>query len=193
MKTTWATRGCTIVEPLVGATIGLAVLAGVTVALAEGARWVRRAGVRTETFDTATLVAEAFTFDLRSAGWDPLGTSGARLVAAGSDGLELHADRDEDGTIDLTSAERVRWELPPGTRAIRRILGAQSMPLASIATSAVLEYRDAAATIIPTPPTGLDPASLSRVRSVALRFTLTAPGGVSVSRNVTVALRGVEP
>lgn len=185
------THGCTLVAPLVGAALGLAALAGVTAALAQAAAWVRRADARAEMQDTADLVLQAFAFDLRGAGWRPAGPGGARLVAASPTALELHVDLDGDGAIDPTSAERVRWRLAPASGSVSRLLGDQSMPLASIATEAAFDYRDDGGGALAAPSAGLAPNDLTRVRAVTLSFTLVAPGGQPVvRREVAVALRG---
>jgi len=184
-------RGSIVVAPLVGATLGLVVLAGLTVALAEGARWLVRADRRAETHDTADLVTQAFAFDVRSAGWDPTGASGARLEHATPSELEVRLDRDGDGAIDTSSAERVRWSWAPSGRTLSRIVGGQSMPLASTAVRAAFEYRDETGTTIVAPASGLGRGDLARVRSVALSFTLASPGGgAPVERTTTVAMRG---
>jgi hypothetical protein len=186
-----AERGCIAVAPLVGAMIGAVVVAGLTMALAQAARWVVRANARAETHDTADLVAQAFTFDLRSAGWDPTGASGARLAYASPTELELQRDRDGDGVIDPASAERLRWRWVAATRTMSRLVGAQSMPLASTAVGAVFTFRDAAGARVPASAAGLAPGELARVQSVELAITLAPPGGGAlVRRTAAVALRG---
>jgi Tfp pilus assembly protein PilW len=194
MTTGRARRGSIIVGPLVGATLGLIVLAGVTVALAQATSWVRRANRRAEVEDAADLVAQTLAFDIRSSGWDPAGTSGARLVQASPSALEVLVDRDGDGAIDTASAERVRWRWTPGTRTLSRQVGRQSMPLADTIVRAAFEYRDATGSALVAPAPGLSASDLVRVRSVGLSFAVSAPdGGIVVERAVAVALRGGLP
>lgn len=183
-----------LVEPLVAAAVAAVVMAGVAVTLAQAARWVMRANARAETYDTADVVAQSFTFDLRGADWDPSGTAGAGLRHAAATELEVHADRDGDGVIDAASAERLRWRWSAVTSTLSRVVGNQSMPLATGATAVHFDYRDTAGATIAPSPSGLAPGELDRVRAVTLSFTLGAPGGgAAVRRSTTVTLRGGEP
>jgi Tfp pilus assembly protein PilW len=185
------TRGSILVAPLVGAALGLVVLAGVAAQLAQAARWVVRADARAETHDTADLVVQAFAFDLRRTGWDPAASSEAGLAAAGETSLEIHADLDGDAAIDPTSAERVRWVYAPDRTTLSRWVGNQSMPLASTVTRLGFEYLDATGAPLTPEPTGLSPGDLARVRAVVLSIVLTPPsGGGPVVRRAASALRG---
>jgi hypothetical protein len=186
-----AVRGSMLVAPLVAAAVGLAALAGVAALLSQAARWIRRANVRVEAHDTADLVAQAFAFDLRRAGWSPTGTTVARLTHAAADAFEVHADLDGDGVVDPTSAERLRWAYAPARRTVSRLVGDQAMPLASIVSDFELAYLDDAGMPLAPGVTGLPAADLDRVRAVVAAFRLADPtGGVPVQRTVAVALRG---
>lgn len=183
-----------LVAPLVAAAVGLAALAGVTVMLAQGARWIRRAGVRVERQDTADLVAQAFAFDLRRAGWSPTGTPVARLAHAARHALEVHADVDGDGTVDPASGERLRWVYVPARRTLSRMVGDQSMPLASIVATLGFAYLDETGGALVAGAAGLTAGDLARVRTVVLTFDLADPsGGSAVRRSVAVTLRGGAP
>jgi hypothetical protein len=184
------TRGSLLVETLLAAVIGMLVLGALTGALAAGARALVRTGARSEAADTANLATEAFAFDVRRAGYDEAAAGIAALDEARSDRLVLHADLDGDGTIDVTSAERVGWICNSGARRLSRTTGAQSLPLAGNVDRCGFSYFDAALGPLPVPAAGLDAATRAQVAVVALELALVPRGGgAPVDRRLAMALR----
>jgi Tfp pilus assembly protein PilW len=182
-------RGCGAVELLLGVMLGLLVLSGLLGTLAAGSAALARAGRRAEASDTLQLAAEAVFFDVRRAGFDPRAIGVDPMPEAASNALTLLADLDGDGTIDAGSSERLRYRCePPGGR-LSRVVGAQSMPLASGLTTCRLDYLDDTGTPMVVPAAGLDDAGRARVRLI--RLTVAAvPGGTGVptTRRLSVAL-----
>lgn len=185
-----ASRGCSPIEALIAAAIGLLVLCAVSAALAGGARALVRGGARAEASDTAALAAEAFLFDVRRAGHDPAAVGVTPITLAGTDRLVIESDLDGSGAIDATSAEHVTWLCNAGTRKLSRVLGAQSLPLADGAVGCAFSYLDAAGAALVPPPAGLDAAARARIALVALDLQLRPRGGGGhVARSLAVALR----
>ena len=183
-------RGSVLVAPLVGAALGLVVLAGLTTSLAQAARWVIRAEKRMAVASAAERLLQALAFDLRQAGWDPTGAAAAGLVQATPTALELRADLDGDGVVDAASAERVRYRYVAPQRTVSRLLGAQSMPLADDVTELTFAYLGADGRALTLPPAGLVPSDLPLVRAIRVGLVVSPPGGVAVRRSVAIALRG---
>ena len=108
-------RGTSLVELLVGTGLALLVFSALTAAVGTGARLLIACGARGEAEDTAQLALEAFTFDVRRAGWDPAASGLVAVREADTDRLVLAADLDGDGAVDgaserprRTSASRAR-------------------------------------------------------------------------------------
>jgi hypothetical protein len=185
-----AARGTTLLDLLVGTSLALGFLAALTAALGAGGRVLGGGGARAEAEDTAMLAVEAFVFDVRRAGWDPavIGTPG--LVEARPDRLAITADLDGNGAVDASSEESVRWVCAPALRRLSRLVGAQSLPLADRVVACAFRYLDAAGSVLPAPPGGLDAAGRAAVRAIALDVALE-PAGLSAvaARTTLVALR----
>lgn len=185
-------RGATLAELLVGAGLGLVILALLTAAVAVGSRLARAAGARGEAEDTAQLAVEAFLFDVRRAGFDPAGVGVVALSEALPDRVELAADLDGDGIVDAASEEVTAHVCATGLGRLSRIIGRQSMPLADGVTACTFRYLDAAGVPLPLPPAGLPAAGRALVRAVAFDLVLT-PSGLAgrAERHVTAALRSL--
>jgi Tfp pilus assembly protein PilW len=182
-------RGTGVVELLTATALSLVVLGTLVGAVGSGARLLAGAGARGEVEDTAQLAVEAFTFDVRRAGYDPAAAGIAAVAEAARDHVILTADLDADGAVDPGSAETTGYACASAGR-LSRILGHQSMPLADGVRRCALAYLDQAGAAIPTPATGLRPAERARVRAVQLALELRPPGrGGPTARTALVALR----
>jgi hypothetical protein len=140
--------------------------------------------------DLLSLGLEAFTLDVRRAGFDPGAIGLDALVEATTARLRLLADLDGDGAIDATSEELITIACDvPGGR-LSRIVGTQSLPLANGVVACALAYADAGGAAVPMPPGGLDAGARRRVRRATLDLALAPPGSrVPSARSATVALR----
>jgi hypothetical protein len=182
-------RGCGVAELLLGMTLALVVLAGLLGALAVGSAALTSAGRRTEASDTLQLATEALRFDVRRAGFDPRAIGVDPVPEAASNALTLTADLDADGAIDTTSGERIRYRCDPAGGRLSRVVGAQSMPLASELSACRLDYLDDAGTLLVVPPGGLDAAGRAQVRLVRLSVGMVHSGGsIPTTRRLAVAL-----
>ena len=187
-----AVRGSTLVDLLVGTTLGLGVLGALSATVGAGARLLTASAARGEAEDTAQLAVEAFLFDLRRAGFDAAGAGVAALREASPSRLVLEADLDGDGAVDPESEETTTWVCAPAVRRLSRLVGRQSMPLADGVTRCALTYHDAAGAPIVAAGAGLAPADLARVRAVSLELALRLPGlAGEAARRVRVALRRI--
>jgi hypothetical protein len=184
------TRGAGVIETLVAAAVGVALLGVLTGALASGARALVRTGQRAEASDTSGLAGEAFLFDVRAAGYDPTLGGVAPLTEARSDRLTVDADLDGDGLVDLASAEHVSWFCNLAAGRLSRIVGAQSMPLADGVIGCGLEYLDRASVPLVPPASGLDAAGRADVAAIVLTLRLVPRGGgPPVDRVLAASLR----
>ena len=182
--------GTALLDLLVGAMLGLAVLALLVPAVGSGARLLSAAGARGETEDATDLAIEALTFDVRRAGYDPQRIGVPALVEARADGFVVNADLDGDGAIDPSSEETVEYQWRSGARRLSRIVGRQSMPLGDGVTSCAFRYLDSDGIALGLPVAGLDEADRARVRAVAIDLTLVPPALIApAARSATVALR----
>ena len=182
-------RGVGIVELLVASTLGFIALAGLTAALATGARLLAAAGRRGEVEDTAQLAIEAFTFDARRAGYDPgaVGIEPLGLAEPGRIGFD--ADLDGDGVLNASSEEHTTYVCSAGAARLSRLVGAQSLPVADGVTACAFRYLDGAGAPIVAPATGLLAAERARVRRVALDLAVGAAGDSPAVRVIEIALR----
>jgi len=183
-----AQSGCTLIELLVGATLGLIAVAALTAAVAGGLRLLTTGSARGEAEDTVHLAVEALTFDVRRAGWDPAAAGVTGLTGAAPDRLAIEADLDGNGAVDATSEEAIAWVCASGK--LSRLVGRQSLPLADGVTRCTFHYADATGADIAAPASGLDATDRRRTRTVGLDLTL-APRGLHAgsTRHVVVALR----
>jgi Tfp pilus assembly protein PilW len=187
---TGRTAGSSLVELLAGLAIGLLVTLAAVSAVAVALRHLVRFAVRAEADDIAALALEAFTLDVRRAGFDPRATGIDAVVEATAARLGLHADLDGDGAVDATSEEAttIACDVPGGR--LSRILGSQSLPLASGVAACTLAYAGADGAVLLVPPGGLDAAARRRIRRVTLDLALVPPGlGARAASHGTAALR----
>jgi len=184
-------RGFSLAELLVALGVASALaIAGVT-ATATALRVLLGAGARLEATDLAWLAEESFMFAVRRAGFDPRATGIDAIAEATSARLALHADLDGDGTVDASSAEATTFACDVPGRRLSRIVGAQSLPLASTVVACAFIYRDADGTALVPPPSGLDAAARRRVRRITLDAAVEpADGGPPARATMAVALRG---
>jgi Tfp pilus assembly protein PilW len=187
---TGGTRGAGLLELLIGSALGLGVLASLTGAVGTGTRLLAGASARVEGEDTAQGALEAFTFDVRRAGYDPAAAGIAPVADARADQLVLAADLDGDGIVDPSSEETTAYVCSIGGARLSRITGRQSLPLADRVSTCVFRYFDGAGAPIAVAPGGLDALARGRIRAVALDLVLrpTRLTG-ETARTVVIALR----
>jgi Tfp pilus assembly protein PilW len=184
------TRGTTLVELVVALGLALMVVLAAVSASAAVLRLVTRTAIRLEADDLVHQAIEAFVFDVRRAGWDPRAAGVEAIAEATPSRLVLQADLDGDGAVDAGSEETTAWACDLAGRRLSRILGAQSLPLASDVVACTLGYADDAGTGLSVPASGLDATARRRVRLVTLDVSLRPPGVTAPSsRSVGVALR----
>ena len=181
-------RGAALVEQLVGTMLALLVLGTLVAVVGTGTGLLLAAAARGEVEDTAQLVVEAFTFDVRRAGYDPAATSVAPVNEARTDRLTLAADLNGDGTVAATSEETTTYVC--AAQQVSRIIGRQSLPLAGGVLACGLSYLDATGLPLAVPSTGLDALDRSRIRAIGLDLTLRQRG-TPTTRRIVVALRTV--
>jgi len=184
--------GFSLVELLVALGLGLAIAVAAVSATATALRHLTGLALRAEADDILALGLEAFTLDVRRAGFDPRATGLAAVVEASPARLRLQADLDGDGAIDATSEELTTIACDVGGGRLSRIVGTQSLPLANGVVACALDYADETGTALPIPPGGLDAAARRHVRRTTLDVALRPPGSaVSATRSATVALRSM--
>ena len=183
-------HGFSLLELLVALALGLAVAVAAVSAIATALRHVTRLALRAEVDDLVAMSLEAFTLDVRRAGFDPRAAGIEAVVEATAARLRLQADLDGDGAIDATSEESTTIACDVAGGRISRIIGAQSLPLANGVTICALSYADETGTSVPVPPGGLDATARRRVRRTTLDLGLLPPtSAVPATRAATVALR----
>jgi len=184
--------GFSLVELLVALGLGLAIAIAAVSAVATALRALARLALRAEAEDVLALGLEAFTLDVRRAGFDPRATGLPALADASAARLALQADLDADGVVDATSEESTIIACDVAGGRLSRIVGSQSLPLATGVVACTLAYADATGTAIPVPSGGLDAAARARVRLATLDVALHPPGStVAATRRATVALRSM--
>jgi Tfp pilus assembly protein PilW len=168
--------GTSLVELLAGLALGLLVAIAGFAAVAVVLRHLALFALRAEADDVAALALEAFTLDVRRAGFDPRAAGVEPVVEATASRLRLQADLDGDGTIDAASEEAtaIACDVPGGR--LSRILGSQSLPLANGVVACALSYADDAGAALAIPPGGLDAAERRRIRRATLDVALVPPG-----------------
>lgn len=184
------TRGTSLVELLVGLALALPVLTALTSALGGGTRLLAHAGIRAEAEDTVVLATESFAFDVRRAGHDPAAVGVDALATARGDRLTLHADVDGDGAVDADSDDVTSWACATGPPRLSRIIGSQSLPLASDVQICRLWYIDATGTVLDPGSGELDAGDRARVRAVVLELAIRpAALRTAAARRALIALR----
>jgi hypothetical protein len=151
--------------------VGLVGVAAVAAAL----RMLTDLALRVQVDDIAAQAVEAFTFDVRRAGFDPRGIGVEAVADATPTRLELHADLDGDGVVDAASEEVTAWACDLAGGRLSRILGSQSLPLANDVIACGFGYVDASGAVLATPPSGLDAATRARVRRLTLALGVRPP------------------
>src|SRR5262249_44301449 len=158
------------------AVVGSVALGALVAAVGGGARLATTLGRRAEAEDTAQLAIEAFTFDVRRAGYDPRGIGVQPLAAADAPGGTLPAGLAGAGAVDAGSEEVPTWICNGAARRLSRVIGAQSLPIADAVAACAFRYLAADGQPLAAPPGGLAPADLARVRAIALDVTVAPPG-----------------
>jgi len=181
-----AQGGSVLVEQLVGTMLTLLVLGTLVSVVGTGTTLLLAAAARGEVEDTAQLAVEAFTFDVRRAGYDPTAAGLAPVGEARTDRLTLVADLNGDGVVAATSEETTAYAC--AAPQLSRIIGRQSLPLAGGVLACGLRYLDAGGLPLAIPAGGLDATGRSRIRAIALDLTIRQRG-TPTSRSVVVALR----
>lgn len=163
--------GLTVVEILVAILITSASTAALVGGVATLARAYRRIEERTLAQQTARLVLELVNRDLRRAGFDPTGSGLDPILAAGDHVLQIQADDDGSGVIDDRSEELVAYVFQPRDGILSRVVGRQSMPIASglPPDGCRLAFLDAAGDALIDEGTGLDGPRRAAIRRVRLR------------------------
>ena len=185
-------NGFSVVELLAALALGLAIAVAAVSATATALRHLTRLALRAEADDLVAQSLEAFTLDVRRAGFDPRGAGIEPVLEATAARLRLQADLDGDGVVDATSEELTTIACDVAGGRISRIIGTQSLPLANGVSTCALAYADDTGAPLAIPPGGLDAAARRRVRRTTLDLGLLPPGSaVPTSRATTVALRSV--
>jgi type IV pilus assembly protein PilW len=129
--------------------------------------------------------------DILMAGFNPMGTAGAGIVAADATSIRFTSDRNMNGAIDASNLEDIRYFLS-GTQLKQELYGDPLTEdvLVDNVTSLIFSYFDSAA-----PPTQLVPplnaTQLADIRTIALSMTVQAPAGrdEKVTRTYTTRFR----
>jgi Tfp pilus assembly protein PilW len=163
--------GLTVVELLIAILLTSASTAALVGGVATVARTYRRIEERTQAQQTARLVLELMSRDLRRAGFDPTGSSLDPILAAGDHTLQIQADDNGDGVVDDRSEELVAYVFESGDGTLSRVVGHQSMPIASglPADGCRLVFVDAAGSQLLDAGAGLDGPQRAAIRRVRLR------------------------
>ncbi len=184
-------RGLTTVELLIGSALGVLVLALLTAGTAVGARLLAGVTGRGELEDVADLTVDAFRFDLRRAGFSPAGTIVDPIPTARTDRITVRADLDGDGAVDPNSEETVSIACQVTSARVARIVGAQTLPLASDVIACTLRYFDDTGAEMVVPNAGLATAARDRIRAVALDFDVQPSPQQRTHRTMLIARRGL--
>lgn len=134
--------GFGLVELLAAMLLGGLVLGAAIALLHTHGAIARRGQVTIAVSGAAAWAGSIAARDVQLAGADPMRAGIAALVAAGPESVVLQSDRDGDGAIDPSSAERValRWSAASGGLFVRA-LGGQSMALAGGVRRGDLRFR----------------------------------------------------
>jgi len=147
--------GMTLIELLVGVALSLGAIVATGALLSSGAAARARAATGAEAFVEVAEAVDQLVRDVRIAGYDPTTRANAGLTHAGATLIELTADLDANGSIELDSAEHITYRPSVAGDSLQRVVGSQSMPIVSnLAPGGFrLRYFDASGTEIdPTLP-----------------------------------------
>ena len=123
--------GMTLVELLIGMTLGLVATAAMTALLRTGTAAWTRAGATAEVAIEVAEAVDQLTRDLRDAGYDPAAAGIAGLTVTAADRLEMTADLDGNAAIDPASEERIGYRWSAASSSLQRVVGRQSLPILS--------------------------------------------------------------
>jgi len=121
----------TLVELLVGVVLGLGAITAMGTLLASSIAARARAATGAERFVEVAEAVDQLVRDVRIAGYDPTARSSAGLVRAGIALIEMSADLDANGSIDLDSDEHITYRPSVAGDSLQRVVGRQSMPIVS--------------------------------------------------------------
>ena len=165
----------TLVELLIGMTLGLVAVAAMTALLRIGTAAWERAGASAEVTIEVAEAVDQLARDLRDAGYDPAAAGIAGLTVTASDRLEVTADLDGNAAIDLDSEERIGYRWSAASGSLQRVVGRQSLPILSdvAAGGFLLAYFDRdGARLDPTAP-----ATRAAARLVTVDLATVPRGG----------------
>lgn len=184
--------GFTIVELVVAILIASASTAALVGGVATLARTYRRIEERTFAQQTARLVLELMSRDLRRAGFDPRGSGLDPILVAGDHVVQIQADVDGSGIVDDRSEELVAYVFRPNDGTLTRVVGRQSMPIASglPPDGCRLAFFDAAGGELADDGVGLDGPRRATIRRVRLQVVVRDRAeAILVDAATEVALR----
>lgn len=184
--------GFSLVEVLVALGLGLSLAVAAVAATTTALRHLVRTALRAEAEDLAAMAVEAFTLDVRRAGFDPRAAGAAPLAEATTARLVLDADLDGDGAIDSASEEHTTLACDVPSGRISRIVGSQSLPLANGVVACDFSYADRSGAAIAVPVAGLDATMRRRVGRATLAVAVRPPGSAvaaTATATTTIALR----
>jgi prepilin-type N-terminal cleavage/methylation domain-containing protein len=129
--------------------------------------------------------------DILMAGFNPMGTAGAGIVAADATSIHFTSDRNMNGAIDASDLEEIRYFLS-GAQLIQELYGDNTTDdvLVDNVTSLAFSYFDSAVPPNPLVPP-LSATQLADIRTIALSMTVQAPAGrgEKVTRMYTTRFR----
>lgn len=168
-------QGFALVELLVATLVGTLVLGAAIALLRHQGRALLFHQAAMVAIGTAAWAAQIAARDVSLAGADPLRVGLPALVSAGPERLVVQADRNGDGSVDPSSAERVTlvWSAGSGG-SLQRQLGRQSMVIASGVARGDLRFRyfGADGAEILSGSGELAPEALGQVRRVMLELAV---------------------
>ncbi len=144
--------------------------------------------------EAATMVSDAADFvlrDLRTAGFNSGEGNVSGIAAAEPDAIELLADLDRDGLLDLSSQERIRYRVGSQGSRLMRVVGNQAMSLLDGLEPGGfrLRYFNASGSEI-AGPFPLDSGLLDAIASVEVTIIASGTGrGGPLTVTVVAALR----
>jgi Tfp pilus assembly protein PilW len=189
-----AGRGFVLPELLTAILMTSLMLTSLVAYAATHARMYRRIDEHLSANQNLRLVIDVLSRDVRDAGFDARGHAVEPAAVATSTMLVLQRDLDGDGSIDGASQELVTYAFRPETGVLSRIVGRQSMPLASQlpADGFRLSYAgDAGAALAPNGD-ALDAEERRRLRRIDVSLTFRDPAGRPLAGATTaVALRNM--
>jgi type IV pilus assembly protein PilW len=153
-------------------------------------RYYTAENVKASTQQSARIGIEMMVQDIRLAGLNPLGTTGAGIVAASPTSFQFTADVNFDGDLD-DPFENITYDLN-GTDLRQRnsnlLLSPNFEVLLSNVTALVFTYLDDTGTAIPTADLATRRAD---IRTVGITLTVNRPAGRdgTVSRTYTTQVR----